>query len=561
MSTLLTDEQIEAIVKSAKEYNDYPFNNFLQLWNKIVAFLKKHVEFQDERTYEVLTAWVFATWIPEVWETYPYLYFYGISESGKNQAWQTLAKISYKPVECANISGAGIFRSVRPEIFEDKVLTAYVQVKGEGYRQVSKTVKVPSGRFNYATLFMDELGILTAQSSENEQMKHQILDSGYKKGGSVIRCVGKNFETKSFPVDGFKSIASVYMVPDALKSRCIMIQMVRSQRRFPLRHDEREVNDIITGLMKWRIIAYLDGTIENTKATAYPLHTSLEFDNTFIEPLLFDECHNGRLVQLFYPLYRVAPLSKKGLILEVLRDEGKQKAQVSASTFEADIFQAVLKVYEKSPRAYVLFTTDISRAYNDEHIDATIKDRTIKRQVEALGFKPYRTAKRNGFRNDKALIEKLKLRFQVPEFDSGTSGISGASGASTKEGIGITEPTLPSYTERPQTAQAPQTAQKPDFIIIDSSKCEGCGTCVDTCPIGLFEIVGTKAVRKKVEGFECLECLACVAQCPTEALKANTNDPTIPKPRPEQDSGIPKPIPVDTLEELLERRKKEKANS
>jgi len=438
---IITEEQKEGIVQAVKDYNDYPFDEFLPLWNKIVAFLKKHVEFSDSKTYEVCTAWVFANWIPEVWETFPYLYFYGISESGKNQAWQTLAKISRKPVECASISGAGIFRSVRPEIMELKIATTKY---GE-----FKEVKVGTGKFDYATLFMDELGILTSQSSENEQMKHQILDAGYKKGGSVIRCVGANFETKSFPVDGFKSIASVYMVPDALKSRCIMVRMVRTQKRFPLRHDENEVKDIVTGLTVWRLKAYQEGLLHVKNAN--PLPMSLEFDSTFIEELLFSICHNGRLVQLFYPLYRVAPVSRKGLILEILEEEGKAKVQTSLTSFEADIFSAVLDVHNKSPDSYVLFTTDILNAYNNEHSDAPIKVRTMKREVESLGFKPYRTAKRNGFLHNKELIEKLEQRFQF----SGTSGDNGTSGTSVEKGI-TTENTLAPYTETPQ---APQTAR------------------------------------------------------------------------------------------------------
>jgi NAD-dependent dihydropyrimidine dehydrogenase PreA subunit len=54
-------------------------------------------------------------------------------------------------------------------------------------------------------------------------------------------------------------------------------------------------------------------------------------------------------------------------------------------------------------------------------------------------------------------------------------------------------------------------------VRIDSEKCNGCSTCVDTCPVGVFEIKDGKSVPVKME--ECLACKACEAQCPTAAIQ------------------------------------------
>jgi NAD-dependent dihydropyrimidine dehydrogenase PreA subunit len=54
-------------------------------------------------------------------------------------------------------------------------------------------------------------------------------------------------------------------------------------------------------------------------------------------------------------------------------------------------------------------------------------------------------------------------------------------------------------------------------INIDLEKCNGCGTCVDTCPVGVFEIKDAKSVPVKME--ECLACKACEAQCPNAAIQ------------------------------------------
>ena len=50
-------------------------------------------------------------------------------------------------------------------------------------------------------------------------------------------------------------------------------------------------------------------------------------------------------------------------------------------------------------------------------------------------------------------------------------------------------------------------------------KCTGCGTCVDACPSGVYELDEAAGKTKVVNPDDCVECLACEEQCPENAIK------------------------------------------
>jgi len=62
-------------------------------------------------------------------------------------------------------------------------------------------------------------------------------------------------------------------------------------------------------------------------------------------------------------------------------------------------------------------------------------------------------------------------------------------------------------------------------VAVDWDVCTGCGTCLDVCPVGLYDWAdapGHPTSEKKSDPArekECIQCLACEASCPTQAIK------------------------------------------
>jgi NAD-dependent dihydropyrimidine dehydrogenase PreA subunit len=56
-------------------------------------------------------------------------------------------------------------------------------------------------------------------------------------------------------------------------------------------------------------------------------------------------------------------------------------------------------------------------------------------------------------------------------------------------------------------------------VKVDTSKCNGCEECVNTCPVQVFEMAGGKS--SPANASECVGCQSCINVCPTEAIEVS----------------------------------------
>jgi NAD-dependent dihydropyrimidine dehydrogenase PreA subunit len=65
-------------------------------------------------------------------------------------------------------------------------------------------------------------------------------------------------------------------------------------------------------------------------------------------------------------------------------------------------------------------------------------------------------------------------------------------------------------------------------VAVDWDSCSGDGTCIEVCPVSLYDMVDTPGhptSDKKSDPAreqECIQCLACETNCPTTAIKITT---------------------------------------
>jgi hypothetical protein len=137
---------------------------------------------------------------------------------GKTLFLDVLARLVLRPLPTANVTPPAIFRAIEA---------------------------------HQPCLLIDEADTFLYESDE----LRGVLNSGYRKGGSVLRTVGEDFEPRAFATYSACAIAIIGALPDTLHDRAVTIELQRRrlrQRIEPFRPDRADYLDVLARkAMRW----------------------------------------------------------------------------------------------------------------------------------------------------------------------------------------------------------------------------------------------------------------------------------------------------------------------
>jgi len=109
------------------------------------------------------------------------------------------------------------------------------------------------------TVFIDELDALLKGDKERAEVLRGILNQGYKKGGTYLRCEPPKYEAVEFPIFGPKVFAGIgrRSLPDTLRDRSVPIAL---EKIMP--------EDVIEPLFERRVLGAAIALHDRTKAWA-----------------------------------------------------------------------------------------------------------------------------------------------------------------------------------------------------------------------------------------------------------------------------------------------------
>jgi len=169
-----------------------PLNGALLL-DDIATAIRDHVVMSDVAR-DTAALWVLHTYLPDRSLVSPRLTIASPEKRcGKTTMLDVLARLALKSLPTANVTAAAIFRVV------------------EAYRP---------------TLLIDEADTFLR---DNDELRG-IVNSGHRRGGSVLRTVGDDHEVRAFSTYSACAIALIGRLPETLHDRSVIVLL---KRRLP----------------------------------------------------------------------------------------------------------------------------------------------------------------------------------------------------------------------------------------------------------------------------------------------------------------------------------------
>jgi len=176
------------------------------LLGALVATLRRHVV-MDAAAADGVALWTLACHAFDCFSLFPRLAIMSPEKRcGKTTLLDVLARLVPRPLLVANVTAAAVFRTIekaRP------------------------------------TLLIDEADTFLAGREE----LRGVLNSGHRRDGNVVRCVGDDAEPRQFSTWSPAAVAAIGRLPATLEDRSLVVHLRRRRQdepAAPLRHDRTE---------------------------------------------------------------------------------------------------------------------------------------------------------------------------------------------------------------------------------------------------------------------------------------------------------------------------------
>lgn len=346
--------------KDLSEANDY-----------IQQALTEAIELPFEAAYDIISMWIIGTWMPEVFETYPYLHFIGDKVCGKSKALKVLKRFSYRGVKTSSTKVAVLAR-----LIENKK----------------------------ATLLLDEF--------EYNERRHEdileVLNAGNETEDYYTRCYQQDgvWFDDFFEVAGFKALAGRTPLPDTLDSRCITVPMRQQQDRRNVIWDTSSDFGTLEKLLICRNV------ITHKKTAQAP--------KNFIGTDWTDYIHKirvkYRIEEIYLPILyiakKVSQVSHK-MIKEHLEEEVENYKEDEKVSQYGEIVNAICRILESYEAPEEISSGDIATVINEEISAASdrISSVAVGKIMVSLGFKQRKSGSRRIWQINEKLLEEHKKRY------------------------------------------------------------------------------------------------------------------------------------------------------
>ena len=186
----------------------------LGLFCQIEELFRTYLDYTNPLYYPFMALWCMGSYVFMLFESFPYVFLSGTKRTGKTRTIEVAAPLCFNSVMSASISDAAMFRTTESD---------------------------------RGTVFHDEAARYHGRQRGDVSERLEIFNSGYKRSGAVLRCVGDNNVPTRFSTYSPKLLANVEGLDSTAADRTITLNLLRTRGELP-RFSTRRLEATFTAL-------------------------------------------------------------------------------------------------------------------------------------------------------------------------------------------------------------------------------------------------------------------------------------------------------------------------